>query len=225
MQGICDGKTTREGRGLTSPKMRQQLVQRLRESGISDERVLLAIENTPRHLFVDGGLTTRAYEDTALPIGFGQTISQPYIVARMTELALNGARPDKVLEVGVGCGYQCAVLAGLVDQVFGIERIAALVNSARLRLQQMGHMNVRIKHGDGYAGWEYHGSYQAIILAAAPHQVPEALLAQLAMGGRLIAPIGDARSQKLVMVERTNHGFHRSELETVSFVPLLSGVV
>ena len=211
-----------EGIGMTSRRTRQRLVDRLRRQGIGDERVLRVMLQTPRHLFVDEALASRAYEDTALPIGFGQTISQPYTVARMTELLLAGGRPGRVLEVGTGCGYQAAVLAPLVGRVFSIERISALADRARRRLRRLGLGNVRVEHGDGYEGWPDAGPFDGILVTAAPPEIPRALAAQLAPGGRLLLPVGD-RQQQLLELRRDGSGFKQIRHEAVSFVPMRGG--
>jgi protein-L-isoaspartate(D-aspartate) O-methyltransferase len=217
-------KSSIQGIGMTSQRTRERLAQRLIEEGIKNVAVLDAIRNTPRHLFVDEALASRAYEDTALPIGLGQTISQPYIVARMTEALLEDGVPDKVLEIGTGSGYQAAILAQLVPAVFSIERIAALLPKARQRMRLLELRNVRFKHSDGAAGWPEHAPFQAIMLTAAPESIPPALLEQLAIGGRLVAPIGPRGEQALTMYKRTADGIEQSELERVSFVPLLGGM-
>jgi len=211
------------GIGMTSRRTRERLIQRLREKGIRDGDVLEVILDTPRHLFVDEALASRAYEDTALPIGHGQTISQPFVVARMTELLLAGGRPDRVLEVGTGCGYQTCVLAQLVPEVFTVERIEALLAQARRRFRSLRITNVRTKHSDGRWGWESMAPFDGILVTAAPEELPEALLKQLAVGGRLIMPLGAAGSQRLVAVERTGSAFEQVEYEPVSFVPLVGG--
>jgi len=178
------------GIGMTSARTRDRLVQRLREQGIANLQVLDRIRNVPRHIFVDEALGTRAYEDTALPIGFGQTISQPYIVARMTEALLEGAPPRNVLEVGTGCGYQTAVLAPLVEKLHTIERIEPLLTRAKERIKELGLRNVRFRHGDGALGWKTQAPFDGILVAAAPLTVPEALIQQLGVGGRLLVPVG-----------------------------------
>jgi len=213
------------GIGMTSARTRERLLQRLQEQGIQNAAVLERIRNVPRHLFVDEALASRAYEDTALPIGFGQTISQPYIVARMTEALLAGRTPANVLEVGTGCGYQTAVLAGLVGKVHTIERIEPLLTRAKGRLKELGIKNVKCRLGDGFEGWKTHAPYDAILVAAAPMTVPEALLAQLAVGGRLIVPVGGEGRQELLRLTKGEQGVERKLLGTVSFVPLQSGVV
>jgi protein-L-isoaspartate(D-aspartate) O-methyltransferase len=211
------------GIGMTSARTRDRLVQRLREQGIANLAVLERIRNVPRHIFVDEALGSRAYEDTALPIGFGQTISQPYIVARMTEALLEAGPPDNVLEVGTGCGYQTAVLAPLVAHVNTIERIEPLLARARERLKELGIRNVRFRHGDGALGWKSHAPFDGILVAAAPLTVPEALLKQLRVGGRLIVPIGPEGEQQLVRFTRREQRVERESLGPVAFVPLLGG--
>lgn len=207
---------------MTSQRTRERLVQRLMEKGIRNQRVLDVMRNLPRHLFVDEALSSRAYEETALPIGFGQTISQPYVVARMTEAILE-VSPRRVLEVGTGCGYQTAVLASLVDEVYSIERIGGLYEKARRNIQSLKLHNIRLRHGDGYQGWPAQAPFDAILVAAAPNQLPEALLQQLANGGRLIIPVGGNGQQQLVSVIRQGNELIQEVLEMVSFVPMLSG--
>jgi protein-L-isoaspartate(D-aspartate) O-methyltransferase len=211
------------GIGMTSARTRDRLVQRLREGGISNLTVLERIRNVPRHIFVDEALGSRAYEDVALPIGYGQTISQPYIVARMTEALLEGGQADNVLEVGTGCGYQTAVLAPLVKQLYTIERIEPLLTRARERLKELGIRNVRFRHGDGALGWPSQAPFDGILVAAAPLTVPEALLKQLKVGGRLIVPIGPEGEQHLVRFTRREQRVERESLGAVAFVPLLGG--
>lgn len=206
---------------MTSSRTRDRLVQRLRDEGIQDEEVLEVIRGLPRHLFVDEALASRAYENTALPIGFGQTISQPYIVARMTQALRAGGRPRKVLEVGTGCGYQAAVLARLVDEVYSVERIEPLAKRARRVLARIHLRNVHVKLSDGSWGWPEHAPYDGILVAAAPADVPAPLLEQLAPGARLVIPVGDANNQELLVVQRTDSGFVRERLELVNFVPLI----
>lgn len=210
---------------MTSMRTRERLVQRLREQGISNEAVLDRIRTVPRHIFVDEALASRAYEDTALPIGFNQTISQPYIVARMSEALLEAGPLDKVLEVGTGCGYQTAVLASLVGKLYTIERIEPLLERAKGRLKELQIRNVRYKHGDGYEGWQLGAPYDGILVAAAPLSVPDALLSQLAVGGRLVMPVGAEGRQQLLRLTRTEEGVTRETLGAVSFVPLQSGTV
>jgi protein-L-isoaspartate(D-aspartate) O-methyltransferase len=211
------------GIGMTSARTRDRLVQRLRDQGITNAAVLERIRNVPRHIFVDEALGSRAYEDTALPIGFGQTISQPYIVARMTAALLEAGPADNVLEVGTGCGYQTAVLAPLVKRVSTIERIEPLLTRARERLKELGMRNVRFRHGDGSLGWKAHGPFDGILVAAAPLAVPEALLKQLKVGGRLIVPVGPDGEQQLVRFTRREQRVERETLGPVAFVPLLGG--
>jgi protein-L-isoaspartate(D-aspartate) O-methyltransferase len=207
---------------MTSQRTRDRLVERLRQKGIRNNTVLEVIGSTPRHLFVDEALASRAYEDTALPIGHGQTISQPYIVARMTELVLEVA-PRRVLEVGTGSGYQAAILARLVDKVYSTERIEALATQARQRFRQLGYRNIRVQHSDGCMGWPQFGPFDAIIVTAGGADIPTALLEQLAVGGRLVMPLGDRSRQILVSVTRTPTVYERVDLEPVVFVPLLGG--
>jgi len=213
-----------QGIGMTSQRTRDRLVQRLRSKGINNNAVLEAIGSTPRHLFVDEALASRAYEDTALPIGKGQTISQPYIVARMTELLLE-VKPDKVLEVGTGSGYQAAILSRLVDKVYTTERIESLATQARQRFRRLGYRNVRVQHSDGSWGWPQFGPFDAIIVTAGGAQIPKPLLEQLAVGGRLVMPLGDRVRQILVSVTRTPTVYERVDLEPVVFVPLIGGGV
>jgi protein-L-isoaspartate(D-aspartate) O-methyltransferase len=212
------------GIGMTSARTRDRLVQRLREQGITNLAVLDRIRNLPRHIFVDEALASRAYEDTALPIGFGQTISQPYIVARMSEALLEGGPLAKVLEIGTGCGYQTAVLAPLVGRIYSVERIEALQLRARARCKELQIRNVRFRHGDGTLGWNSHAPFDGILAAAAPLTIPEALIAQLAIGGRLIVPVGPEGQQQLVRLTRREQGIERRLLGAVAFVPLLGGL-
>jgi protein-L-isoaspartate(D-aspartate) O-methyltransferase len=218
------GETGRAGIGMTSARTRERLIQRLMEQGIRDARVLDRIRNVPRHLFVDEALASRAYEDTALPIGHSQTISQPYVVARMTEAVTVGGTPAKVLEVGTGCGYQTAVLAPLVGKLYSIERIGPLLERARERVRQLGIRNVRFKHADGAEGWKSQAPFDAILVAAAPHSVPMKLLEQLKDGGRLVAPIGPEGQQELLRLTRRGDQYMRERLGFVSFVPLVGGI-
>lgn len=211
------------GIGMTSLRTRDRLIQRLRDQGIKNLAVLDRIRNVPRHIFMDEALASRAYEDTALPIGFGQTISQPYIVARMTEALLDGPPLRNVLEVGTGCGYQTAVLALFTDKIATIERIKPLLQRTKLRLKELGIKNVRFRHGDGTTGWPTHAPYDGIIVAAAPLTVPSALLDQLAPGGRLIVPVGPDGQQELIRFTRREQRIDRQNLGPVSFVPLLGG--
>jgi protein-L-isoaspartate(D-aspartate) O-methyltransferase len=212
-----------DGIGMTSRRTRERLVERLRAEGIRNPAVLEAMRSTPRHLFVDEALASRAYDDTALPIGFGQTLSQPYIVARMTEIVLERDDCRRVLEVGTGSGYQAAVLAAVVGRVFTLERIGTLVNQARRRFRQLGIGNVRVKHQDGALGWPEQAPFDAIVVTAATHQVPEYLATQLVVGGRLVLPVGDAGQQRLQIVTRTAEGFQVVSGEKVRFVELISG--
>lgn len=212
-----------QGIGMTSRRTRMRLVQRLREGGIKEERVLQAIAETPRHIFLDEALSHRAYEDTALPIGHQQTLSQPYIVARMTEILLENA-PKRVLELGTGSGYQAAILSHLVDEVFSVERIKPLLDKARERMRTLSYRNVQLRHSDGGMGWPEQGPFDGIIVTAAPSRIPEDLLSQLADGGVMVAPIGEG-TQMLTRIVRRGNDFDTSEIEPVRFVPLLGGVV
>lgn len=212
------------GIGMTSARTRERLVSRLREQGIQDPRVLDRIRAVPRHLFVDEALASRAYEDTALPLGHGQTISQPYIVARMTEALIEGTPPRKVLEIGTGCGYQSAVLAPLVVNIYSVERIIALQQRARRVLRDLKIRNVFMRHGDGFEGWQTYAPYDGIICAAAAHAVPPALLDQLADGGRMILPVGPEGKQVLLKITRRGASLDRETLEAVTFVPLIQGL-
>ena len=213
------------GIGMTSARTRERLVQRLRDNGIRNPVVLDRIRSVPRHVFVDEALASRAYEDVALPIGFGQTISQPWIVARMTEALLEGGPLSNVLEIGTGCGYQTAVLAPLVGKLYSIERVGPLLERARERLKQLEVRNVRFRHGDGAQGWPVHAPYDGMLVAAAPHAVPEVLLDQLAPGGRLVVPIGAEGEQELVRITREEDRLKRERLGAVAFVPLIQGPV
>src|SRR5580658_2075048 len=213
------------GIGMTSARTRDRLVQRLREQGVTNLAVLDRVRNVPRHIFVDEALGSRAYEDTALPIGFGQTISQPYIVATMTAALLEAGALDNVLEVGTGCGYQTAILAPLVTRVSTIERIEPLLARARLRLKELGIRNVRFRHGDGALGWKAHAPFDGILVAAAPLTVPDALIRQLRVGGRLIVPVGPEGEQELVRFTRREQRVERDSLGSVAFVPLVGGMV
>lgn len=213
----------RLGIGMTSRRTRERLVQRLRDEGIRDHRVLGSIRETPRHLFVDEALASRAYEDTALPIGKAQTLSQPYVVARMTEILLGGGRLENVLEIGTGSGYQTAVLSPLVRRVYTTERIQLLLDQARRRFQRLQLRNIVTKHADGGLGLPEYAPFDGIIVTAAPEGIPRVLVDQLRVGGRLVLPVGQEGQQVLVLVVRTDEGYEREMLERVSFVPLLGG--
>ncbi|HEY9201375.1 MAG TPA: protein-L-isoaspartate(D-aspartate) O-methyltransferase [Gammaproteobacteria bacterium] len=215
-----------QGIGMTSQRTRDRLIERLRDKGIQNERVLEVMRTMPRHLFVDEAMNSRAYEDSSLPIGHGQTISQPFIVARMTEVLLSRGVPDSVLEVGTGSGYQAAILSQLVPKVYSVERIVALQTQARERYHQLGIHNISLKHSDGSWGWPQYGPYPAIIVTAAPEQVPEALLEQLAVGGMMVIPVGSQRGvQKLLLITREENQFVEEELDAVKFVPMLNGAL
>lgn len=209
---------------MTSARTRERLVRRLRDQGITNPLVLEQIRNVPRHLFVDEALATRAYEDTALPIGHGQTISQPYVVARMTEALLETRSPRKILEIGTGCGYQTAVLSPLVKFIYTVERIQVLLDRARVRLKELNLRNVHFRHGDGFQGWSVHAPYDAILMAAAPLAIPPVLFTQLQPGGQLIAPVGPEGRQQLVRITKRGEELHTETLGLVSFVPLLKGL-
>ena len=211
------------GIGMTSQRTRERLIQRLRDQGIENDRVLDVMRTTPRHLFVDEALASRAYEDTALPIGFSQTISQPFTVARMTEALVTNFDAKKVLEIGTGSGYQTAVLAQLVDEVYTVERIQGLQQKARKVLRELRLSNIRFKYDDGNMGWVEQAPFDGIIVTAAPKEIPETLLHQLAQGGRMLIPSGESGKQVLRIIVKTNDGFEESILENVQFVPMLGG--
>ena len=211
------------GIGMTSRRTQQRMVERLRAAGINDEAVLSAMLEVPRHLFVDEALATRAYEDVSLPIGFGQTISHPFTVARLCEIVHQGRTLERVLEVGTGCGYQAAVLSRLAKEVYSIERIAPLLSRARVRRREIQFRNIRVKHADGQFGLEKAAPFDAIVMAAAAAQVPDALTEQLAIGGRLVLPLGTGE-QRLLVVQRTERGLEQETLDEVNFVPMLAGV-
>jgi protein-L-isoaspartate(D-aspartate) O-methyltransferase len=212
-----------QGIGMTSPRTRERMVNRMRELGICDESVLDTMLQIPRHIFVEEAFASRAYEDLAIPIGFGQTISQPYMVARMTELLLEEGFHRKVLEIGTGSGYQTAVLARLVESVFSIERIHALQERAQRCLRDLGLYNVRLRHGDGTLGWKTHAPFDAILVTAASPALPTALLEQLRMGGILVSPIGQGRKQVLHRIIRRESGYQTQSIEPALFVPLVPG--
>jgi protein-L-isoaspartate(D-aspartate) O-methyltransferase len=215
--------TRLSGIGMTSQRTRLRMIERLREEGIRDEVVLAAMADVPRHIFVDEALASRAYDDVSLPIGFGQTISHPFTVARMCELARGARAVGRVLEIGTGCGYQAAVLSRLAREVYSVERIAGLISKARVRLRELNCRNVKLKHSDGHRGLREAAPFDAIVIAAAASHVPEVLAGQLAEGGRLVLPLG-TRSQRLMLLTRTGSGLEQSTLDEVKFVPLLAGV-
>ena len=212
------------GIGMTSQRTRMRMVERLRAQGIRDETVLAAMGEVPRHIFVDEALSSRAYEDMALPLGYGQTISSPHTVARMTELARNGRPLGKVLEIGTGCGYQSAILCRIAKQVYSMERLAALIRKARRNLRGAGVSNIHLRHGDGHAGMPEVAPFDAIVLTAAAARAPDTLLKQLSVGGRMILPIARNDEQHLFIIERTDRGIVERRMDPVVFVPLLPGV-
>jgi protein-L-isoaspartate(D-aspartate) O-methyltransferase len=212
------------GIGMTSQRTRMRMVERLRKQGIRDEVVLAVMGDVPRHLFMDEAMANRAYDDVSLPIGFGQTISAPYTVARMTELARAGRALSKVLEIGTGCGYQCAVLAKIAKEVHSVERIAQLLAKARKHLRDARIINIRLRLGDGQAGVPTAAPFDAIVMTAAATHVPQALLDQLVVGGRMILPMAKGGKQNLCVIDRTAQGFTERKLDAAHFVPLLPGV-
>jgi len=212
------------GIGMTSQRTRMRMVERLRSQGIRDELVLAVMGEVPRHLFVDEALASRAYEDIALPLGFGQTISSPYTVARMTELARAGGALNKVLEIGTGCGYQTAVLCRVAKEVHSVERLAPLLARARRNLREVRATNARLRHGDGMRGIPEAAPFDAVIIAAAATHVPQTLLEQLGVGGRMILPLAQRNGQRLCVIERNQQGYTEKKMDQVKFVPLLPGV-
>ena len=220
---MIDARRDIQGIGMTSARTRDRLVQRLVDQGIRFPEVLERIRNVPRHLFVDEALASRAYEDTALPIGLGQTISQPYVVAKMTEALLSGFEGTTVLEIGTGCGYQTIVMAPLVKKIYTVERLPELLRKTRQRLRELDIYNVQFKPGDGWEGWPKYAPYDGIIVTAAATELPQELLKQLAPGGRMVIPVGPAGCQELLLVTRKGDHFEESSLGAVSFVPLIPG--
>lgn len=212
-----------QGIGMTSRRTRERMVRRLVDQGIRNTAVLEVMSSTPRHIFVEEALASRAYEDTALPIGYSQTISQPYIVAKMTEALLQQGTPDTVLEVGTGCGYQTAILAQLVPKVYTVERISALQKAARKHCQSIQLRNIQYRHSDGGWGWEHYAPYLGILVTAAPLEVPQSLLEQMASGATLVIPVGGSDQQKLQKIVKTDHEYFSETIDTVKFVPLRSG--
>lgn len=212
-----------QGIGMTSRRTRERMVNRLIEQGIRNRKVLDVMRDMPRHIFVDEALASRAYEDNPLPIGHNQTISQPYIVARMTELLLKAGNLSKVLEIGTGCGYQTAILAQFAGHVYSVERILPLQRKAKEHLWELKIKNVSFMHNDGGWGWPEYAPFDGILVSAAPPEIPEHLLEQMAVGGRMVIPIGKPGGQELQRVTRTNNGYEIEEFEAVSFVPFLSG--
>ena len=215
--------TRLQGKGMTSYRTRTRMIDRLKKQGISDEKVLEVMANTPRHIFVDEALESRSYDDVALPIGHNQTISQPYIVAKMTEILLENGPLSKVLEIGTGCGYQTAILSPLVDKIYTVERIAPLLKKAKNNLWDLKLKNISYQHNDGGWGWPEQAPFDGIIVAAAPEKVPETLLGQMAIGGVMLIPVGGKNQQQLYKITRSEGGYENEILEAVSFVPFLSG--
>ncbi len=212
-----------QGIGMTSQRTRNRMIHRLKEQGICNVKVLQVMADTPRHIFVDEALESRSYEDTSLPIGYNQTISQPYIVAKMTELLLENGALSKVLEIGTGCGYQTAIIAPLVEKVYTVERIAPLLKKAKDNLWDLKRKNISYQHNDGSWGWADNAPYDGILVAAAPNAIPEVLLKQMCIGGVMLIPVGEVNNQTLHKVTRTEEGYQDEVLESVSFVPFLSG--
>lgn len=223
MSSILNRKPNLNGIGMTSQRTRERLLGRLIDQGIQSMEVLDVIRSTPRHIFLDEALSHRAYEDVALPIGYNQTISQPYVVARMTEALIKSGSIEKVLEIGTGCGYQTAVMAQLAKSVHTVERIKPLLDRAKKNLKLLKLRNIEFKHTDGSSGWQQHGPFDAIITTAAPQQIPQKLLQQLAEGGRLVIPVGGEGAQELQLISKHGDEFHTEVLEEVRFVPLLVG--
>ena len=212
------------GIGMTSQRTRMRMVERLRAQGIRDEVVLAVMGDVPRHVFVDEALASRAYEDISLPLGFGQTISSPYTVARMTELARSGGALGKVLEIGTGCGYQAAVLSRIAKEVYSIERVAGLLAKARKHFRELRMLNIRLRHADGHVGMTEVAPFDAIVMTAAATHVPRELMDQLVVGGKMIVPMSQSGEQRLCVIERSAHGYVEKKMDVVKFVPLLPGV-
>ena len=214
-----------QGIGMTSQRTRDRMVNRLKDQGISNLKVLSVMADTPRHIFVDEALASRSYEDTSLPIGYNQTISQPYIVAKMIEILLEDGKLSNVLEIGTGCGYQTAIISRLVDKVYSVERIAPLLKKAKDHLWDLKLKNISFQHNDGGWGWADNAPYDGILVAAAPDEIPDALLEQMSIGGVMLIPVGGVNNQALHKITRTESGYDDEILESVSFVPFLSGKV
>lgn len=213
------------GIGMTSARTRERLINRLKESGIQSPRILDLMRMTPRHFFIDEALAHQAYDDTALPIGHGQTISQPWVVARMTELLIENGIPEKILEIGTGCGYQTSVLAALGADIYSVERIRPLLDQARTRLAALGYARVQLKHADGGFGWSAQAPFAGILVACGRPDIPEELLQQLADGGRLVMPVGEREQQHLTVVDRVGDDFRTTQLDAVRFVPFQRGIM
>jgi protein-L-isoaspartate(D-aspartate) O-methyltransferase len=222
---MTDSEININGIGMTSARTRERLVSRLREAGITDVRVIDVMRSTPRHFFIDEALAHQAYDDTALPIGQGQTISQPWVVARMTELLMEQGTRQKVLEIGTGCGYQTAVLAAFGGEVYSVERIRPLQDQARKRIAALGFAKVQFKHADGGYGWSSEAPFDGILAACGRPDIPQDLLNQLADGGRLVMPVGEREQQRLTVVDRQGDEFHTTELDIVRFVPFQRGIL
>ncbi len=212
-----------QGIGMTSQRARNRLVEQLRTMGIRSDIILEAIMNTPRHIFVDEALASRAYDNTALPIGHNQTISQPYIVARMTEALVKDGELDNALEIGTGCGYQTVILSKFANQVYSVERIDGLLNKARERFHALKARNINAKFGDGNLGWPEKAPFDGILVSAAPMGVPKQLLEQLSLNGRLVIPVGKSGEQELLLIKSTEDGYSEERLDKVSFVPMVGG--
>jgi len=222
---MTDSEMNINGIGMTSARTRERLVSRLREAGITDVRVIDVMRSTPRHFFIDEALAHQAYDDTALPIGQGQTISQPWVVARMTELLMEQGPRQKILEIGTGCGYQTAVLAAFGGEVYSVERIRLLQDQARKRIAALGFAKVQFKHADGGYGWSSEAPFDGILAACGRPDIPQDLLNQLADGGRLVMPVGEREQQRLTVVDRQGDEFHTTELDMVRFVPFQRGIL
>ena len=222
---MIDNEPNLHGIGMTSARTRERMISRLQEKGITSPRILDLMRMTPRHFFIDEALAHQAYDDNALPIGHGQTISQPWVVARMTELLIENGVPSKILEIGTGCGYQTSVLAALGADIYSVERIRPLLDQARKRLSALGYARVQLKHADGGFGWTAEAPFQGILAACGRPDIPEELLQQLADGGRLVRPLGEREQQHLTVVDRVGNDFNVTKLDAVRFVPFQRGIL
>lgn len=222
---MIDNEPNLHGIGMTSARTRERMISRLQEKGITSPRILDLMRMTPRHFFIDEALAHQAYDDNALPIGHGQTISQPWVVARMTELLIENGVPSKILEIGTGCGYQTSVLAALGADIYSVERIRPLLDQARKRLSALGYARVQLKHADGGFGWTAEAPFQGILAACGRPDIPEELLQQLADGGRLVMPLGEREQQHLTVVDRVGNDFNVTKLDAVRFVPFQRGIL